>query len=46
MNPTLILQVIAVICVLCAAVGLPTAPSRLSLGWLGVFFWFLSQMMR
>jgi len=46
MNPTLILQLIALICLLCAAVGIPTAPSRLSVGWLGLFFWLLSLLMR
>ncbi len=45
MNPVLILQLIALICLLVAAVWNPNPPVRVSIGWLGLFFWLLSAMM-
>lgn len=36
----LILTILSLICLFCAAVGV-NAP-RVSLGWLGLFFWLLS----
>ena len=44
LTPTLVLQLIALACLICAAIGIPTAPSRVSLGWLGLFFWLLSVL--
>ena len=45
MTATLILLIIALVCWFFAAVPLPwQAP--LQLGWLGLFFWGLSQLVR
>ena len=41
LNAHFVLMLIAVICLLCAAVGRP-ATSPVSLGWLGLFFWALA----
>jgi len=45
LNATVVLQVIALVCLICAALGVPSTPSRISLGWLGLFFWLLSLLM-
>jgi hypothetical protein len=37
-----LLQIIALICLFCAALGVPV--SRVSLGWLGMALWLLSLM--
>jgi hypothetical protein len=38
----LILQVVALILLLCAAFSVPS--NRVSLGWLGMAFWLLSEL--
>lgn len=40
----LVLMVIALICFLLAAVWTPPAPPRVSIGWLGLFFWCLAEL--
>lgn len=37
-----VLMLIALICLFCAAVGVPS--NRVSLGWLGLFFWAISLL--
>lgn len=39
----LVLLVIALVCFICAAVGRPST-SPISLGWVGLFFWLLGNM--
>ena len=43
MSFSLLLQIVALVCLLLAAVNVPTTP-RISIGWLGMFFWLLSVM--
>lgn len=45
MSAVLILMVIAVICWFLAAIPFPQV-QPLSLGWLGLFFWGLSQVIQ
>jgi hypothetical protein len=45
MSVTLILLIIAIVCWFLAAVPLPVA-SPIQLGWLGLFFYGLSQVIR
>lgn len=42
---TLILQILALACLVIAAFGLVTKPSRISYGWLGLCLWLLSLML-
>lgn len=42
MSVTLVLQIVALVCLILAALGVPS--SRVSLGWLGLSFWLASQM--
>lgn len=37
---TLVLHVAAIVCLALAAVNVPSG-AQISLGWLGLFFWFL-----
>ena len=37
----LLLQIAALVCLVCAAIGIP---SRIGLGWLGLALWLLSLM--
>jgi hypothetical protein len=41
---TLVLQVVALVLLLLAALNIPQNP-RISWGWLGMFFWLLSLML-
>ena len=43
MTLSLLLQIVALVCLLLAACNVPTT-SRISIGWLGMFFWLLSAM--
>lgn len=43
MTLSLLLQIVALVCLLLAACNVPIT-SRLSIGWLGMFFWLLSAM--
>jgi len=43
LNAHFVLMLIAVICLLCAAIGRPVS-SPVSLGWLGLFFWALAAI--
>lgn len=43
MSLSLLLEIVALICLLVAACNVPTT-SRLSVGWLGMFFWLLSAL--
>ena len=38
----LVLMIAAVVCLFCAAIGIPS--SRVALGWLGVFFYVLTHL--
>lgn len=39
----LLIQIAALVCFACAALGVPS--SRVSLGWVGLFLWLLSLML-
>lgn len=44
MSISLLLQIVALICLLLAACNVPTSP-RVSVGWLGMFFWLLGALL-
>lgn len=39
----LLIQIAALVCFACAALGVPA--SRVALGWVGLFLWLLSLML-
>ena len=43
MSFSLLLQIVALVCLLLAALNVPVS-SRVAVGWLGMFFWLLSLM--
>lgn len=42
MSLSVVLEIVALICLLLAACSVPT--SRVSIGWLGMFFWLLAYL--
>jgi hypothetical protein len=44
MTAPFVLQLLALICLFIAAIGIPT--NRIAIGWLGLFFWFLATLLK
>jgi len=44
MSFSMLLEIVALICLLVAACNVPTT-ARLSVGWLGMFFWLLGALL-
>lgn len=42
MSISIIFEIVALVCLICAAINVPVA--RVSLGWLGMCFWLLAVL--
>jgi len=44
MNLHFVIVILSLLCLFLAAIGVPS--SKISLGWLGMFFWLLSEVFK